>query len=53
MSELISGVTTVREIGTSFGVILNKLCLEEAGISKGDKLVVVIENGNIILKKRN
>ena len=52
--EKMSGITSVRQVGSSLGVIINKLVLEEVGLKKEDKLIVYInDNGNIVLKKRD
>ena len=47
--EKMSGITSVRQVGSSLGVIINKLVLEEVGLKKEDKLIVYVnDNGYII-----
>jgi len=44
---------TVRKIGNSEGIIIPKEMLNEVGIQAGDKLELVNQNGNLLLKSVN
>lgn len=46
------GFRSVVRYGTSLGVLLPKKAVDILGIVKGDSLIVTVEDGKIILEKR-